>query len=142
MIYAVDAPWRIVIVSTVQPAVEGFAEIARALGHEPVAVVTSQGPQGRRETHQSCLLDDLAPTGCDAQTCRIEMIQRRPSVDRLRQPRVEVVGRQDDRLPLGRVVLGHQLVRLGRQERVRLQRLLTLVPPLPQAGEREQRQVG
>jgi methionyl-tRNA formyltransferase len=51
MIYAVDAPWRIVIVSTVQPAVEGFAEIARALGHEPVAVVTSQGPQGRRETH-------------------------------------------------------------------------------------------
>src|SRR5262249_61794138 len=51
MIYAVDAPWRIVIVSPVQPAVEGFAEIARALGHEPVAVVTSQGPQGRRETH-------------------------------------------------------------------------------------------
>ncbi len=41
--------WRIVLVSTVQPAVEGFAAFARALGHEPVAVVTSQGPGGRRD---------------------------------------------------------------------------------------------
>jgi methionyl-tRNA formyltransferase len=50
MIYAVER-WRIVFVSTVQPAVAGFTQIARALGHEPVAVVTSQGPQGRRESH-------------------------------------------------------------------------------------------
>jgi methionyl-tRNA formyltransferase len=42
-------PWRIVFVSTVQPAVEGFAAFARAMGHEPVAVVTSQGALGRRE---------------------------------------------------------------------------------------------
>ena len=48
-ICGVDAPWRIVFVSTVQPAVEGFAAFARAMGHEPVAVVTSQGPPGRRE---------------------------------------------------------------------------------------------
>ena len=41
--------WRIVLVSTVQPAVEGFAAFARAMGHEPVAVVTSQGPAGRRD---------------------------------------------------------------------------------------------
>jgi methionyl-tRNA formyltransferase len=47
----VEAPWRIVFVSTVQPAVAGFYEFARAMGHEPVAVVTSQGPQGRREQH-------------------------------------------------------------------------------------------
>jgi methionyl-tRNA formyltransferase len=46
---APPASWRIVFVSTVQPAVEGFAAFARAAGHEPVAVVTSQGPQGRRE---------------------------------------------------------------------------------------------
>jgi methionyl-tRNA formyltransferase len=42
-------PWRIVFVSTVQPAVEGFAAFARAAGHDPVAVVTAQGSQGRRE---------------------------------------------------------------------------------------------
>jgi methionyl-tRNA formyltransferase len=43
------APWRIVLVSTIQPAVEGFAAFAAAMGHEPVAVVTSQGPAGRYE---------------------------------------------------------------------------------------------
>lgn len=51
MICGVDAPWRIVFVSTVQPAVAGFTEFARAAGHEPVAVVTSQGPQGRRDVN-------------------------------------------------------------------------------------------
>jgi methionyl-tRNA formyltransferase len=40
-----------VFVSTVQPAVSGFYEFSRAMGHEPVAVVTSQGPKGRREQH-------------------------------------------------------------------------------------------
>ena len=41
--------WRIVFVSTVQPAIEGFTAFARAVGHEPVGIVTSQGPAGRRE---------------------------------------------------------------------------------------------
>jgi methionyl-tRNA formyltransferase len=40
--------WRIVFLSTVQPAVAGMTELARAAGHEPVAVVTSQGPHGRQ----------------------------------------------------------------------------------------------
>lgn len=51
MISGVDSPWRIVFVSTVQPAVAGFTEFARAAGHDPVAVVTSQGPQGRRDVN-------------------------------------------------------------------------------------------
>jgi methionyl-tRNA formyltransferase len=46
---APSPPWRIVILSTVQPAVAGLDALSRAAGHQPVAIVTSQGPQGRRD---------------------------------------------------------------------------------------------
>jgi methionyl-tRNA formyltransferase len=45
----VPPPWRIVFLSTVQPAVSGLDTVARAAGHTPVAIVTSHGPQGRRD---------------------------------------------------------------------------------------------
>jgi methionyl-tRNA formyltransferase len=47
--FARVTPWRIVFLSTVQPAVAGMDTFARASGHQPVAIITSQGPQGRRD---------------------------------------------------------------------------------------------
>lgn len=36
------APWRVVFITVVPPVVQGYREIVRALGHEPVAVIASR----------------------------------------------------------------------------------------------------
>lgn len=52
-----DPPWRVVIFSTVGPAVLGFDAILRAAGHEPVAVLAPRLPGDadprRRELHNA-----------------------------------------------------------------------------------------
>ena len=44
-----DAPWRIVVVSTVPPVVEPLVPFLRELGHEPVAVVSARYEREREE---------------------------------------------------------------------------------------------
>jgi methionyl-tRNA formyltransferase len=39
-----DAPWRVVIVSQVPMVASGYAELVRALGHEPVALLAGRFP--------------------------------------------------------------------------------------------------
>jgi methionyl-tRNA formyltransferase len=39
-----DAPWRVVVVSQIPRVASGYAEIVRALGHEPVAHVAARFP--------------------------------------------------------------------------------------------------
>lgn len=70
-------PWRVVIFSTVGPAVLGFDAILRAAGHEPVAVLTPRLPEDadprRREFYAGIV--EGAPAGLDL--CLV------PSKDRL-----------------------------------------------------------
>lgn len=70
-------PWRVVIFSTVGPAVLGFDAILRAAGHEPVAVLTPRLPEDadprRREFYNGMI--EGAPAGLDL--CLV------PSKDRL-----------------------------------------------------------
>lgn len=72
-----DRPWRIVIFSTVAPAVLGFDAILRAAGHEPVAVLAPRLPADadprRREFYNAMV--EGAPAGLDL--CLV------PSKDRL-----------------------------------------------------------
>lgn len=72
-----DHPWRVVIFSTVAPAVLGFDAILRAAGHEPVAVLAPRLPedaeQRRREFYNAMV--EGAPAGLDL--CLV------PSKDRL-----------------------------------------------------------
>ena len=39
-----DAPWRVVIVSQLPWMATGYAELTRALGHEPVAHLAARAP--------------------------------------------------------------------------------------------------
>ncbi len=72
-----DRPWRVVIFSTVAPAVLGFDALLRAAGHEPVAVLTPRVPEDadprRREFHNAIV--EGTPAGLDL--CLV------PSKDRL-----------------------------------------------------------
>jgi methionyl-tRNA formyltransferase len=36
------APWRVVLITVVSPVAQGYTEIVRALGHEPVAIIASR----------------------------------------------------------------------------------------------------
>lgn len=38
-----NAPWRVVLITVLPVVAQGYAEIVRALGHEPVAVLTPRG---------------------------------------------------------------------------------------------------
>jgi len=73
----IGRPWRIVIFSTVAPAVLGFDAILRAAGHEPVAVLAPRLPEDadprRREFYNAMV--EGAPAGLDV--CLV------PSKDRL-----------------------------------------------------------
>ena len=39
-----DAPWRVVLVSQIPLVAKGYAELVRALGHEPVALMAARFP--------------------------------------------------------------------------------------------------
>jgi hypothetical protein len=59
----VAGPWRIAIVSMVQPIVERLVPGLRELGHEPVGVVTARTPRDRPA--DMTLGDSSVPDGID-----------------------------------------------------------------------------
>jgi methionyl-tRNA formyltransferase len=70
------APWRVVFITVVPPVAQGYTEVVRALGHEPVAVIASRrrAPGVPVNPLAPTLLTD-APEGLD-----VHFVEKRRSI--------------------------------------------------------------
>lgn len=69
-------PWRVVLITVVAPVAQGYTEIVRALGHDPVAVIASRRRSPGTPTNPlaSAMLTD-APEGLD-----LHFVEKRRSI--------------------------------------------------------------